>query len=359
MLSSPTTSQQPSLVDKIVYLASLVTDQKKIDSMLDTLRVVTAHLKPGEPISPADEAALKVLYARLLTYLVKEDPVHTYTLEALEQRVGQRFDPDAPAQKRKNLRFMLLGVWVAAFAAYGISFGLAAGLPDALRPQLAAPVFMIVLHAGMAWFFLSSLKNFKKELKKAYLFITLAVINSGLAATQFPITSAFKLHDHPAFAYGGFMLPFAFSCLLIYLGLRIFAKQLDVRSVWLDWRLFVGVAVAAVALVVLLPHPSVVANESFYDLAAGAMAMAVAVSLANAVLSLQIVRRMTDLYRTAMRWFFALQIVVIVGSLNYCIFLLFSGELLGTEALFTILPFMFLELTWLQAGYTFKKASYN
>lgn len=351
--------QQPTLVDKIVYLSSLAADQKKIDPMLDTLRVVTARQQFGGEMSAEDEEALRALYAQLLTYIVKEDPLRNFTLEDLERRVDKQFVGDTIAQKRRKLRSMLAGLWVFAFALYGLSFVVPLDVSPEVRPQLAAPVFLLALHIGMVWFFVSSLRDFKPELKHAYLLISLAVVNSGIAAAQFPLTGALELTALPVFAYGGFVVPFAVSCVLIYLGLRIFARQLDVRSAWLDWRVVVPVTVGFVALAVLLPHPAPVANEAFYDLSAGAMAAAIAVSFANAVLSWRIAARMTDLYRTAMRWFFSLHVVVMIGSLNYVVVLALRGELLGAETLLTLLPFIFLELTWLQAGYTFKKATYN
>ena len=79
-----------SSIDIVMYAASLASNPRDVDPMLDELRVVTANLTPGAPLSVKDEDTLMTIYMKLETYLLNHEPVRKFTKESLRQGVAQR-----------------------------------------------------------------------------------------------------------------------------------------------------------------------------------------------------------------------------------------------------------------------------
>lgn len=73
--------------NKIVYLASLVSDINRIDPWLDRLRGITSLHDPATPLSPEDEQTLLNLQAQLREYLINGDPLRRFEPEVLDQKI--------------------------------------------------------------------------------------------------------------------------------------------------------------------------------------------------------------------------------------------------------------------------------
>ena len=80
-----------TLLDVIAYLASLASNPQDIDPILDTMRVVSSRLKPGEVLSHSDEIELGKVYKDIEHYLTEKDPLRTFNTDEIHRRVQARF----------------------------------------------------------------------------------------------------------------------------------------------------------------------------------------------------------------------------------------------------------------------------
>jgi hypothetical protein len=93
--SSLPQSEGTSAVDAVTYLASLASNPREIDLILDDLRQVTAHMTPGTQLSEADQKRLADVYTKLTDYLVEKESLRKFTREELIDKVRGRFKADA------------------------------------------------------------------------------------------------------------------------------------------------------------------------------------------------------------------------------------------------------------------------
>ncbi len=82
-----------SAIDVVAYAASLASNPKTIDPILDTFREVTSHVKPNQALSAADQTALATVYLQLEQYLTTKEPIRAFTAAEIRQRVEARLRP--------------------------------------------------------------------------------------------------------------------------------------------------------------------------------------------------------------------------------------------------------------------------
>jgi len=80
-----------SSMDIIIYAAGMASDQTKIDSYLDDMRVVTSNLKPGEAPSGADQTKLRDVYLKIEDFLLTGDQLRTFNKDDLRKNIVKRF----------------------------------------------------------------------------------------------------------------------------------------------------------------------------------------------------------------------------------------------------------------------------
>ncbi len=83
-----------SSLDVVVYTASLASDRRRIDPMLDDVRLLTASLAPGQALSDANQAVLTSVYRKLEEYLTKQEPLRVFTQDGLRENIIQKFGKD-------------------------------------------------------------------------------------------------------------------------------------------------------------------------------------------------------------------------------------------------------------------------
>lgn len=81
----------PSPLDVVTYTASLATNWRDIDSIIDGVRAVTSKLAPEQALSPEQEQALGNVYLQLEDYLVNKEPLRKLTQAELRKMVNLRF----------------------------------------------------------------------------------------------------------------------------------------------------------------------------------------------------------------------------------------------------------------------------
>lgn len=75
-----------SSLDMVTHAASLASNVKYIDPILDDVRMITAKLEPGQPISDNDNKKLICAYLQIETYLIAKESLRTFTREDLRRR---------------------------------------------------------------------------------------------------------------------------------------------------------------------------------------------------------------------------------------------------------------------------------
>ncbi len=85
------------VIDVVMYVSSLVSSRKAIDTILDEVRLITARRHPGDPIGDADKAKLADVYLKLEKYLATEEKLRSFTAEQLRRQMYTRFYNQASA----------------------------------------------------------------------------------------------------------------------------------------------------------------------------------------------------------------------------------------------------------------------
>lgn len=82
--------QEGTIIDVITYVASLVSQPKAINSILERLRVITAAYN-----SDKDLHDLVAIYQNIENYLVNQETLRTFTKDGLRRDIENRFSPEA------------------------------------------------------------------------------------------------------------------------------------------------------------------------------------------------------------------------------------------------------------------------
>jgi hypothetical protein len=83
-----------SSVDIIIFMASLASDPRNVDSQLDVLRAMTATSTNLQQLSSIEQTQLKDAYLAIENYLIVKEPVREYTAGTIRQYIDQAI-PDA------------------------------------------------------------------------------------------------------------------------------------------------------------------------------------------------------------------------------------------------------------------------
>jgi hypothetical protein len=90
-------------VDVVVFLAGFVSDQNRVDSILDKMRSITATMEPGKPLSADQQRTLASTYLALEDFLVNKENVRQYKQSDLRQMVELRFRQAVDEQFWRNV----------------------------------------------------------------------------------------------------------------------------------------------------------------------------------------------------------------------------------------------------------------
>ena len=278
-------------LDLITYLASLASRPSDIDSTLDTLRKISARLRPGQAPSASDTRLLAKVYFDLETYLVNDEPLRAYTLEGLRSKVAEKFDLGTESvehywQSATNLNEAVQTKSVAASSTlkagrarraghWIIAVALLFGITGFFIPVTATPdmpwsnnfdmTFSLmgdVLLFGGAWLFLAGLPGFKARLRTSYRMLCAAMVLLALAQSQQIIYTYLNLWDNPFILHGGVALGFAPPIILFYVSMLLFAKLLHVKNFFSSIVAALITCVVAAALAAAFPYfPSPLSPE--------------------------------------------------------------------------------------------------
>jgi ABC-type multidrug transport system fused ATPase/permease subunit len=342
--------QDQLLINRITYLASLSSQAKVIDPMLDTLRSVTARRDDSKRLGDEDHTQLIKLEGELKNFLIKKDPLRSFTAEDLEDRIRLR------ETKKSRLNTYPMAILLSAIAA-GLMYLLPSSILSLDHKNLtAACTFMLVSQLITVWFYLSNLKNFKKEFRQAFVYLSVGVVPLGVLFGQLGISPILGVGDAPAFRYAGvsYFATLAFICM--YLGLRKYTQLLQIKTAASSVAgIFTVSALTAIAMA-LVPHASKPTYELFFDISLAAIMVAFVFALANAVLIHKIMRLVTMAYRKPLLVLYVYMYAAIFGTATAAGAMYILGDLYGaTLAIVITVAAIPQQLLLMYSGYQFEK----
>lgn len=326
------------LIDRIAYLASLVSEPQTVDTTLDKLRIITS--RASQPTTQ-DIQTLKSVQTELEDYLIHKERLRTFTKASLQANMERHFATKNPRRDIQKAALGRIGLTIAVCAAI-------TGLPAALglmEGQVVLAFFICTLFVGLALLFKSIKKDLVAQLHGSVNYLMAATIGTGLFALNFPIIAASgHLESHPMFQHGGFLAAAIPVYGFYYLAFYFYAKQLNVAIP----RLLrpTGVAVSALLVAVtltVLPHPVAASHEIFFDLAVIGFGVSVYFSTVAAILGFMSVTKTTVVYSKSILFLAISMVMHTVGNGNFLVFVTFiSGDFSVNEQKGQILTGIFI-----------------
>lgn len=243
------TEDTTARIDRITYLASLVSNKNEIDQYLDKLRLITST--SGSAASGEDSATLANLERDLRNYLITMEPLRAFTAESLERQLYGR---SQAGRLIRVLRWEMAGIVGAAALATVVVALFTKGNADT-QTEIAGTAFICLLYFGGAYLFLSCLKRFSAALQAVYRLFTLGFV-IGASTVIANLVTTLLYTGEPSYwrAWWYPTMGFALSCLLFYFASRRLALLQAVKSWALNFPLVLGGVAVVTGLAALLPQ---------------------------------------------------------------------------------------------------------
>jgi len=224
-----------------------------------------------------------------------------------------------------------------------------------LHLRTAAALVITLTSIGGAGLFAAGIKTFRLKLRVAYRLVAVGIGLFGLALAQLPITAFFDLWNMWWVKSGMIILPFVVATTLLYVGIRQFARLLDIKNKLTDYRITSALTLGFSALSFVLGHYVVhdhaVAGTDFYTAVVGWSAINLSYA---ALLAHGIRRQIGAAYQPATRWLaIALAAMAVSAWHEYTInFFMNTGSWYVAHGL-SLIPFILGGLLIIRAGYAF------
>lgn len=308
------------LIDRIVYLASLVSEPQTVDTTLDKLRIITSQT--SEPTAQ-DVRTLQSIQTELEEFLTHKERLRTFTKTSLHANVERHFAAKDPQRDVKKSALGQIGLTIASCAAL-TGLLVAVGL---MKGQVVLAFLICTLFIGLAFIFQSIKKDLVAQLHGSVNYLMAATVGTGLFAIGFPIIAASSyLESHPLFQHGGFMAAALPVYGFYYLAFYLYAKQLKVAIPGLLRPTGVAISVLLLGFIgTILPHPVSVSNEMFFDLNLVGLGISVYFSAISAILGFMSVVKTTEIYSKNILFLSISMVLQTIGNGNLVIFVIFMS----------------------------------
>lgn len=347
------------LIDKIVYLAGLVSNPRTIDQTLDRLRSITATHTRGTDLSENDTATLEDVYRKIGQYLISQDPQRIFTADELHQKVVERFE------LKGRIARLQKKVWGIALLAVGLG-GLSLLVPVPATQdsafefylRLSIPTVFTILHFGAAWLFLSALQYFRATLKIAYRLIAGGIVVLGLAQAQLVVLGLLDLWSDPWITIGIISIIFSVAFCSVFYGIRIISKQFGIRNFATSPIAVLSAVLVTCLLAVVSPHYPAPIAEMYVDIGSGGLAVATILATAATIATVIIRRRVSTLYQKPLSALAVALGLMAIGGLQFMFIQLVLGYHNWYEdSGLAYLPLLLGAFVFVWAGYLFNKVS--
>ena len=311
--------QNISLLDAVTFIATLVSKPSDIDQQLDRVRSITAQRSAHE-LTQEDEAVLGEVYVYVEDYLVNKESLRSFTRESIREKLGNQLQ-DRPQLRKSH---PVAGTVLVALG----SGALAMMIPEAIMPMtvkvtLAMTLFLAILHLGAVGMFWSGLRNFKDEIRQAYLPICIGIGLVGVTLLQIPVAVWFGEDDSTWFRYIASSITIPIAGALFYAGMRRFARIGGIKSRLLSAKTVTALCILLAGVVILLPRPSdlplSVIAPSFAILTIGAT-----LSVVTATIAAKVRRSLSAAYKQPIAWFMAMLLVSAFSCVQFILLQMFA-----------------------------------
>lgn len=342
------------LVDRVSYLVSLSSDAAKVDQAFNAIRSITSKWDDRSPLAEPDRTTLQRLENDLKIYLVQQDPLRDFTKESLDTRLQAHVDGIDLPHSRSWLDFQSVILFSLALATSTLLIPTTPSIMG--RVILAVPVFILLTAMANARFYLSSLNNFKPELRHIFVYFCATSMGLAIQFIYFVIIPLIGQEHYPLYKYGGFT-PIALGALIaMYIGLRAYAKLLKCNTPFLSWGLVTGLWCATTGLAVAAALIRGASKPGFLAFSLASLFALSAVAFCSAMVARTILKGVSPVYGASMRWLYVFTLGVFAGALFYAGVIIVLGELSGSAlsaalAVCATPPMLLL----LYSGYSFKK----
>lgn len=223
-----------------------------------------------------------------------------------------------------------------------------------VKVTLSVSISYTLLHVITVGLFFSGLKNFKTELRRPYTILCAGLITIALAQLQAPL--ALMLGAFWWYESGLILLLYILPNILIYAGIRLFARLVGIQSRWASFRYVLPVVTAIGVGTMLLPvqlsstAPTDTAAHSFLALSTWQMCM----NIACAYLAWRMIHAMGTTYTDAVRWLFYTMSAYALMSLHFVIlpYIGYDTSWYGRTGAYLVV-FVALGTMFVAAGYKF------
>lgn len=312
---------EKTMIDVVVYVASLVSKSSDIDPQLDKVRAITSK-RSHDQLTQEDNTELHEVYDYVENYLVEKEALRSFTHESVRKKVQDFLHGN---KRRSNINQQLGIVWAIAICGSLASLIVPdAVVSAAVKPTFAITIFFATIHTGAAWMFWKGLANFKDEIRKAYLPICFGVVLVGLSLLQIPIVVSLGQDRSIWFQYvvSGLTVPIAEA--MLYVGISRFAQLSGVKSKLLSARLLIVLCVVAVLVVNFIPRPDSGVPDWALATSITILTTGAVITLVAAWITFITRRSLSAVYKGPMAWFTGTLLLTTFTCVQYMVLQMFA-----------------------------------
>ena len=223
----------------------------------------------------------------------------------------------------------------------------------------AFSVATFVAEVGAAWFLSTSLRAFKQKLKVAYYLLVAGILTYALfllpsIALIFGI--GISLSVQPLLT----LTPYVFGALIIFIGIRLFATQLAIKTIWSRlWFVAIISLLIAIAVGVLSKSPFPEIPDAKYGFIMGLVGWSAGFNVAATIVTAKIRGNLGGDYKKAVLW-----LMLALGALSLAsiheLLIKSNGFVFAhmpNYFAYTFWPYLLTAIFFLKAGIAFKAIS--
>jgi hypothetical protein len=227
---------------------------------------------------------------------------------------------------------------------------------QAFHSLLLFSVTNIVVQFGAALLFVWGLKGFKRELRIAYGLICGGVLMLGAAHLQLPFVAYFDHNQQSFYVNSGLIiLPYLAPAVLVFFGVRQFAKLFEIKTVWMSF--WFTLVLATVCSALLAGVAAVLRPEGGTQFVGnvGVTTWTTVFLLQSSVVLIAIYHQSSPIYHHAIRWLATARWLSTLAGAGYIVTLLLPGDTsIFTEYGGVMIPSVIASFFFLRSGYYFK-----
>lgn len=344
------------LLEKVVYTASLASDFKAIDNLMDTVRGVTAVAGSAENFSSEQRQTLLSVQQELERHLVQDERLRFFTAESLQVQIEQHLAGSRSARRGLIPVFVTLGV--AAVSVVLIASFSRSGQNIQQSLMFGGAVTAFILNVGAAWLFLSALPAFKSTLRSAFKILCAGLVLLSVGFLEQPFIVAANLPPNSSLGMLLTLPVMLIAIFCMYLGIARYARLAGVISRSVSGRVLGIAAVAILATALFVPHHTHTDNLIVTVFAVAGHGWIGLLVIMATMLLIKTIKLSADLYKPPLRALTqAILISILAALFQFGAMSRTGAQLSGNSGLITFGLALVMGAMLVRAGYSFNKIS--